>query len=117
MTFHASIESPLGPIALTSDGEHLTDLHIGRHVANPTTDPIIDEASAQLGEYFAGHRTEFDLPLKASGTAFQESIWRALQGIPFGHTTSYGRAGPGGGKTRLRPGCRRSGGGKSLCPL
>lgn len=107
MTFHASIESPLGPIALTSDGRHLTDLEIGRHVTEPTTDSIIDAASAQLGEYFAGHRTEFDLPLKATGTAFQESIWQALQGIPFGHTTSYGELGQEVGK----PGSARAVGG------
>ena len=100
MTFHASIESPLGPIALTSDGRHLTDLEIGRHVVKPTTDSIIDAASAQLGEYFAGHRTEFDLPLKATGTAFQESIWQALQKIPFGQTTSYGELGQAVGKPR-----------------
>lgn len=107
MTFHASIESPLGPIALTSDGRHLTNLDIGRHVTEPTTDPIIDAASAQLGEYFAGHRTGFDLPLKATGTAFQESIWQALQGIPFGHTTSYGALGQAVGK----PGSARAVGG------
>lgn len=107
MTFRASIESPLGPIALTSDGQHLTELKIGRHVAKPSTDPIIDTASAQLGEYFAGHRTDFDLPLKATGTAFQESIWKALQDIPFGQTTSYGELGQVVG----RPGSARAVGG------
>ena len=107
MTFRASIQSPLGPISLTSDGRHLTGLEIGRHVAKPTTDPIIDTASAQLGEYFAGHRTDFDLPLKATGTAFQESIWKALQDIPFGHTTSYGELGQVVG----RPGSARAVGG------
>lgn len=116
MTFRASIPSPLGPIALTSDGRHLTDLEIGRHVAKPAADPIIVAASTQLEEYFAGHRTDFDLPLKATGTAFQESIWQALQKIPFGQTTSYGELGQAVGK----PGSARAveeQWGRTLCPL
>lgn len=48
------------------------------------------EAVRQLREYFAGHRTEFDLPLAPEGTEFQRSVWRRLQEIPYGETISYG---------------------------
>jgi methylated-DNA-[protein]-cysteine S-methyltransferase len=51
---------------------------------------ILDVAVAQLSEYFAGERTEFDVPLDPHGTPFQLSVWRTLQTIPFGHTMSYG---------------------------
>ncbi|TCP57914.1 methylated-DNA-[protein]-cysteine S-methyltransferase [Tumebacillus sp. BK434] len=44
---------------------------------------------AQLGEYFAGGRTAFTLPLDLRGTPFQTSVWRALTEIPFGETRSY----------------------------
>ena len=44
----------------------------------------------QVGEYFAGQRNEFDLPLAPHGTAFQRSVWTALGEIPFGETRSYG---------------------------
>ena len=44
----------------------------------------------QLDEYFAGRRTEFDLPLKMAGSPFQRRVWRALQDIPYGETISYG---------------------------
>src|ERR1700688_3149557 len=44
----------------------------------------------QLREYFAGKRTEFSLPLAPEGTAFQRSVWRQLQAIPYGETISYG---------------------------
>ncbi len=44
---------------------------------------------AQLGEYFAGTRTTFDLPLARRGTAFEESVWTWLQTIPPGETRSY----------------------------
>lgn len=48
------------------------------------------ELEAQLGEYFAGHRKAFTLPLALEGTAFQQRVWAALQGIPYGQTRSYG---------------------------
>src|SRR5690606_17719329 len=46
-------------------------------------------ARAQLGEYFAGERRRFDLPLAARGTPFQRQVWAALARIPYGETTSY----------------------------
>ncbi|MCY7294998.1 methylated-DNA--[protein]-cysteine S-methyltransferase [Alteromonas sp. a30] len=50
---------------------------------------VIDDAKQQLLEYFAGERTEFDLPLAPKGTAFQQQVWTALTTIPYGETTSY----------------------------
>lgn len=47
-------------------------------------------AASQLGEYFAGQRTSFDLPLAPAGTTFQHRVWRALRDIPHGHRTTYG---------------------------
>lgn len=52
--------------------------------------PVLREAMAQLGDYFAGRRAAFDLPLTlAGGTPFQQSVWRALRTIPRGQTISY----------------------------
>jgi methylated-DNA-[protein]-cysteine S-methyltransferase len=47
------------------------------------------EAERQLGEYFAGARTQFELALEPHGSAFQKTVWRALTEIPFGQTRSY----------------------------
>jgi methylated-DNA-[protein]-cysteine S-methyltransferase len=52
--------------------------------------PLLDEAAAQLTEYFAGERTEFELRLDPRGTEFQRAAWDALRTIPFGETLSYG---------------------------
>jgi len=52
--------------------------------------PLIKKAAAQLAEYFARRRAEFDLPLAPAGTEFQRSVWQALETIPFGETRSYG---------------------------
>jgi methylated-DNA-[protein]-cysteine S-methyltransferase len=53
--------------------------------------PVLDQAVAQLEEYFAGTRREFDLPLDPLGTPFQQSAWMVLRTIPYGHTISYGQ--------------------------
>lgn len=51
--------------------------------------PVLDLAARQLGEYFAGLRTAFDLPVCPDGTGFQQAVWRALTSIPYGRTRSY----------------------------
>jgi methylated-DNA-[protein]-cysteine S-methyltransferase len=52
--------------------------------------PTVAVAQAQLAAYFAGERSQFSLPLDLSnGTAFQQSVWRALLDIPCGVTISY----------------------------
>lgn len=51
---------------------------------------ILRGAADQLGEYFAGRRTTFDLLLDLRGTPFQRAAWEVLRGIPFGTTISYG---------------------------
>ena len=44
----------------------------------------------QLQEYFDGARTHFQVNLDLKGTTFQRQVWKALQEIPYGRTTSYG---------------------------
>jgi methylated-DNA-[protein]-cysteine S-methyltransferase len=51
--------------------------------------PILIETERQVSEYFAGKRTQFDLPLQPEGSEFQKKVWRALRKIPFGKTKSY----------------------------
>ena len=50
---------------------------------------VVEQATAQLKEYFVGDRQEFDLPLEPIGTEFQSSVWRSLTEIKFGSTVSY----------------------------
>lgn len=54
------------------------------------TSAVIDKAIAQLNEYFAGQRQNFDIPLLFVGTDFQKKVWNTLLTIPFGKTISYG---------------------------
>lgn len=56
----------------------------------PGRSPTLEALKAQLGEYFARRRRDFELPLVICGTPFQETVWRALLTIPYGETWSYG---------------------------
>lgn len=51
---------------------------------------VLLRAAAQLAQYFAGERTEFDLPLAPRGTEFQHRVWAELRMIGYGETASYG---------------------------
>lgn len=50
---------------------------------------VIREAARQLEEYFAGLRKTFELILAPEGTPFQQLVWKALQQVPYGKTSSY----------------------------
>lgn len=50
---------------------------------------VIEITKAQLTEYFADERKEFDVPLLFVGSDFQKSIWDALMQIPYGTTNTY----------------------------
>ena len=62
--------------------------------------PLLQEAEEQLNEYFAGVRREFDLPLAAKGTAFQQAVWAQLCKIPYGEVRTYGQLAAALGKPR-----------------
>jgi methylated-DNA-[protein]-cysteine S-methyltransferase len=88
------VESPVGELLLSSDGQALTGVYFSPFdppAGEPDdADPILVAARQQLKEYFAGERREFDLPLAPVGTDFQRRVWAALREIPYAATTSYG---------------------------
>jgi len=91
---HSYVDSPLGPLLLTGDGEALTGLYTDQHGRLPTdlghrADEEFTQARDQLEEYFAGQREDFDLPISAPGTAFQNAVWQALRRIRYGSTMTY----------------------------
>jgi methylated-DNA-[protein]-cysteine S-methyltransferase len=60
------------------------------HDHDASAEPVLAAAARQLAEYFAGERTEFDLPLAPQGDAFHRSVWELIAEIPYGETVSYG---------------------------
>ena len=89
-------ESPFGNIVIESDGNAITGVKTESGIEAGTEPAGIKDASTltditamQLNEYFTGKRKKFDVPLNPQGTDFQRSVWKALQGIPYGKTKSY----------------------------
>lgn len=74
---------------------YFVDSHIDHNNGQQQPSPykenaISQEAKRQLQAYIDGTLSQFDLPLGAKGTAFQQSVWQALCDIPYGETRSYG---------------------------
>ena len=102
--FVGHVKTPLGRIALTSDGQNITGLAIERHGQLPWGDDsdatvaVLETAKTQLLEYFAGSRKAFDLPIEVAGTAFQKAVWEELNLLPFGAVASYADIGRATGR-------------------
>jgi methylated-DNA-[protein]-cysteine S-methyltransferase len=86
------VDSPIGPLRLTANETAVTGLWMGASGEfSASESPILNLAAAQLGEYFEGKRTDFELPLEPDGTDFERSVWHELTRIPYGETISYGQ--------------------------
>lgn len=96
MNYYTYYQSPHGQMTIQANDTGL----LGVWFEIQTTQPqdlgaysgdhaILNQAKIQLEEYFSGRRTQFDLPLAAKGTDFQQSVWQALCKIPYGETWSY----------------------------
>ena len=96
----ATIPSPIGPLTAIASDQGLRALLLERESEGrvPTPEvlderpehPVIEQTARELGEYFAGERTEFSVPLDPEGSEFQQAVWRVLREIPYGETISYG---------------------------
>jgi methylated-DNA-[protein]-cysteine S-methyltransferase len=81
------VDSPIGRLLLSCDGECLTGVYMDVPSKSPREmQGWVQDAKAnplpaavrQLSEYFAGTRREFDLPLRLEGTPFQQRVWQSL---------------------------------------
>lgn len=88
---HCVIDSPFGRLYIAASDGAVTRLTWRGGPVTPKPDhPLLAQAVAQLEEYFAGARRDFDLPLDPPGGAFQKSVCGAILEIPFGETRTYG---------------------------
>jgi methylated-DNA-[protein]-cysteine S-methyltransferase len=113
MTAYTTIHSPLGELLLvgdeTDDGISLTSLSMpGQKLSTPgqkkampgqknalgpgrrSDAALFADVVRQLDAYFAGELTRFTISFTTSGTDFQQRVWRAVEEIPYGTTTTYG---------------------------
>jgi len=100
------LPSALGPLLLGTDGVALTGVFFDGHRSGGRADPragrvrqaadrddahpVLAAAREQLEAYLARRLRTFDLPIGPVGSAFQQRVWAALVGIPYGRTATYG---------------------------
>lgn len=99
MRYYDTLESPWGAMLIAASDKGLTGVYFHRQKYHPKRgkewqhapdNAHLKRAKRQLGEYFAGKRKVFDLELDPAGSEFQKQVWRAIAGVPYGETISYG---------------------------
>lgn len=83
------IETPLGVLSLSANDSALSAIHFGSLEHPVCPNGILENASLQLFEYFAGKRQKFTIPIQIAGTPFQYQVWQSLREIPYGQLISY----------------------------
>ena len=99
--FYDTFPTPVGDfsVALNASGSVIATAFGGLPELRErfTADEIVHDPARAAGvrrevtEYFEKKRLVFTVKLAPSGTPFQQSVWAALQKIPFGETRSYGQ--------------------------
>ena len=92
---YTEYDSPVGCLTLVASEAGLSavwwpdDVRAGELGDRQDEHPVLEQVVAELNEYFAGQRTDFNVALDPAGTDFQLAAWKVLRGIPYGQTISY----------------------------
>jgi methylated-DNA-[protein]-cysteine S-methyltransferase len=89
-TYIDNFMTPLGVMEIRASEQRVLSIYFVETAQYVMANTVTAKTKQQLKEYFAGQRTEFDLPLGSEGTVFQQEVWRALISVPYGKTCSYG---------------------------
>ena len=90
--FCAVVASPFGAIGIRTEDDALTHiiyLPQGTQVQAPRNQ-LAAQAVKQLAHYFQHADYALNLPLRCTGSAFQNKVWQAIAAIPVGQTQTYG---------------------------
>lgn len=86
-----TFNTPIGAVRLTEEGDSIIRIELTDADASssaPTT--LLRESEHQITAFLRGERRQLDFPIRMVGTPFQQCVWRALQQIPYGATSTYG---------------------------
>lgn len=84
--------SIVGVVTLTEEEDCIVRVELSGGVVETCEAPtqLLREAEQQITDYLNGKRQLLTFSIKPQGTAFQLRVWRALQEIPYGETSTYG---------------------------
>jgi methylated-DNA-[protein]-cysteine S-methyltransferase len=83
--------TPLGPLVVTTNFKGIESVLFRDNSEAPdhSNDFLLQDCKSQFDAYFKGTLQQFDLPLAAHGTDFQQAVWQELSKIPFAQLRSY----------------------------
>ncbi|MDH5642814.1 MAG: MGMT family protein, partial [Gemmatimonadota bacterium] len=84
------VKSPVASVTVTTLDGTVKKITFGAKTKREPETRFEKKVAKELGEYFAGKRQEFTVPIELTGTEFQLNVWNALAKIPYGETKSYG---------------------------
>lgn len=98
---HTRYETSLGELIFVAAGDSIVGLYFPDHwygsangdfgpAVEINADELLRRATSQLDEYLLGKRTAFDVPVAGRGDDFERSVWKLIDRIPYGQTTTYG---------------------------
>jgi methylated-DNA-[protein]-cysteine S-methyltransferase len=94
---HSTIASKLGDLTVVGREGTVVGLYFPSHRYRPDSssfgtfsDAGFDALRDQIGEYLAGDRQEFEVPVATNGNEYQERVWSLVRRIPYGETATYG---------------------------
>lgn len=111
MEYKNYYDSPVGRLELLSDGVSLTAVLFENQQGDGTREEntslaIFKEATQWLDAYFKGDNPEITIPLKPTGSHFQQCVWNELRQVPYGTLTTYGAIAKKVGKVLDKPKCQ-----------
>ena len=89
---HLRVKTRIGTFEITGDRRAVREVRLAgpaRRTAAKTASPALKKCAQQLEKYFSGKLTRFSVPIAPQGTAFQKSVWKALQRVGYGKNESY----------------------------
>ena len=87
--FH--VETAVGPLAVSVDGhQRVLAIRLNTAGERPASLQFEELVADELIEYARGHRRSFSFAICPRGSPFDQTVWEALCGIPYGETRSYG---------------------------
>ena len=89
MNYSSYFQTPIGVLQVLASEEAIHSILFVDNMGESNPNRVTQKAQQQLEEYFHGERREFDLPLDAGGTKFQQTVWHNLTKIEYGATCSY----------------------------
>ena len=102
---YSIVDSPLGRLLVAATERGVCGVCIGdsdsfveRSLAEDypaatlyRSDEGIEEWTRAFAKYFEGEHLALNVPLDVKATAFQSRVWKIIQSIPFGKTSTYGK--------------------------